>query len=131
MQATNFMLSCYGHPECTSLTDARQKIWSWKVSQRTGAAPKLQKLPPTNEALAENVVRAHIQVLVATWKHVIHLNLSNMDPLTHMEGQDVTVPVAHLRLLLLFLTMCLLLLIQVLFYQCYHMQVQKKWILQC
>ena len=81
VQATHFMLSCYGHPECTSLTDARQKIWSRKVSQSIGTAPKLQSLPPTNEAFAENVARAHLQV--AKWKHAIHINQPNIDPLTH------------------------------------------------
>lgn len=81
VQATHFILSCYGRPECTSLTDARQKIWSRKVSQSIGAAPKLQSLPPTNEAFAENVARAHLQV--AKWKHAIHLNPPNIDPLTH------------------------------------------------
>ena len=81
VQATHFILSCYGRPECTSLTDARQKIWSRKVSQSTSAAPKLQSLPPTNEAFAENVARAHLQV--AKWKHAIHLNPPNIDPLTH------------------------------------------------
>ncbi len=45
VQATNVMLSCYGRPECTSLTDARQKIWSWKVSQRIGAAPSFKNFP--------------------------------------------------------------------------------------
>ena len=43
--------------------------------------PKLQSLPPTNEAFAENVARARMQV--ATWKHAIHLNPPNMDALTH------------------------------------------------
>ena len=81
LQSTHFMLSCYGHPECVSLTDARQKIWSRKVSRSIGAAPKLQSLPPTNEAFAENVARAHLQV--AIWKQAIHLNPPNMDPLTH------------------------------------------------
>jgi hypothetical protein len=37
-QSTRFMLSCYGHPECESMTAARQKIWSTKVSRRIGAA---------------------------------------------------------------------------------------------
>ncbi len=46
VQATSFMLSCYGRPECTSLIDARQKIWLCKVSQSIGAAPKRQNLPP-------------------------------------------------------------------------------------
>ena len=71
-QSTSFMLSCYGHPECSSLTDARQKIWSLKVSRSIGAAPKLQSLPPTNEAFTENVARAHLQV--AIWKQALELN---------------------------------------------------------
>ena len=80
-QSTSFMLSCYGHPECSSLTDARQKIWSRKVSRSISAAPKLQSLPPTNEAFTENVARAHLQV--AIWKQALELNPPNVDPLTH------------------------------------------------
>ena len=41
VQATHFILSCYGRHECTSLTDARHKIWSREVSQSIAAAPKL------------------------------------------------------------------------------------------
>lgn len=81
LQATPFILSCYGHPECTSLTDARQKIWSQKVSRSIGAAPKLHSLPPTNEAFRENVARAHLQV--AVWKNAIDRHPPNMDPLVH------------------------------------------------
>ena len=80
-QSTSFMLSCYGHPECSSLTDAHQKIWSRKVSLSIDAAPKLQSMPPTNEAFTENVARAHLQV--AIWKQALELNLPNVDPLTH------------------------------------------------
>ncbi len=82
VQATSFMLSCYGHPECTSPTDALQKIWFREVLQSVGAALKLQNLSPTNEAFAQNVARAHPQI--AAWKHTIHLNPHNMGPLTHM-----------------------------------------------
>ena len=80
-QSTPFVLSCYGHPESASLTDARQKIWSRKVSRSLGAAPKLKTLPPTNEAFVENVARAHLQV--AIWKQALQRNPPNMDPLTH------------------------------------------------
>ena len=80
-QSTSFMLFCYGHPECSSLNDVRQKIWSRKVSRSIGAAPKLQSLPPTNEAFTENVARAHLQV--AIWKQALELNPPNVDPLTH------------------------------------------------
>ena len=44
-QATKFLLLCYGHPEYKTMTEARQKIWSSKV---TGAL-KLQTLPPTTQ----------------------------------------------------------------------------------
>ena len=74
-------MSCYGHPESASLTDARQKTWSLMVSRSIGAAPKLQTLPPTNEAFVENVARAHLQV--AIWKQTLQRNPLNMDPLTH------------------------------------------------
>ena len=80
-QATPFMLSCYGHPECDSMTAARQKMWSTKVSRNIGAAPKLQSLPPTNEAFRENVARAHLQV--AIWRQSLQLNPPDMDPLAH------------------------------------------------
>ena len=80
-QSTSFMLSCYGNPECSSLTDARQKIRSRKVSRSIGAAPTLQNLQPTNEAFRENVAWAHLQV--AIWKQALELNPPNVDPLTH------------------------------------------------
>ena len=74
------MLSCYGNPECSSLTDARQKIRSRKVSS-IGAAPTLQNLQPTNEAFTENVAWAHLQVAIL--KQALELNPPNVDPLTH------------------------------------------------
>ena len=52
-QSTSFIVSCYGYPESAYLTDARQKIWSLRVSRSIGAAPKLQTLSPTNEAFVE------------------------------------------------------------------------------
>ena len=80
-QSTSFVLSCYGHPECSSLTESRQKIWSRKVSRSIGAAPMLQSLPPKNEAFTESVARAHLQV--AIWKQALELHPPNVDPLTH------------------------------------------------
>ena len=63
-QSTSFIVSCYGHPESASLTDARQKIWSLRVSRSIGASPKLQTLPPTNEAFVENVARTHLHIAI-------------------------------------------------------------------
>ena len=93
-QASQFMLSCYGHPECDSMTEARQKIWSIKVSRSLGGAPKLQTLPPTNEAFRENVARAHLQV--AIWRHALEPNPPHLDPLSYGwikdEGSTSLVP---------------------------------------
>ena len=80
-QSTRFMLSCYGHPECESMTSARLKVWSAKVSRSIGGAPKLQTLPPTDEAFSENVARAHLQV--AIWREAMAPNPPDMDPLAH------------------------------------------------
>ena len=44
-KSTSFIVSCYGHPESASLTDARQKIWSLRVSRSIDAAPELHTLP--------------------------------------------------------------------------------------
>ena len=41
VQSVRVMLTCYGHRECSSLTDASQKILSQKVSRNIGAASKL------------------------------------------------------------------------------------------
>ena len=75
------IVSCYGYSESASLPDARQKIWSLRVARSIDAAPKIQTLPPTNEAFVENVARAHLQV--AIWKQALQRNPPNMDPLTH------------------------------------------------
>ena len=67
VQATPFMLACYSQPSCTSLTKAHQKLWSSKVTNCIRSTTELASLPPTSEALALNVARAHLQV--AIWKH--------------------------------------------------------------
>ena len=81
LQATRFMLMCYGHFECQSMTSARQKIWTTKISRSICGAPKLQTLPPTDEAFRENVLRAHLQV--AVWRKALDPNPPNIDPLKH------------------------------------------------
>ena len=77
-QATRFILACYNHPECDSMTTTRHKIWSIKVSRTIGSAPKLQTLPPTNEAFRENIARAHLQV--AIWRHASEPNPPDLNP---------------------------------------------------
>ena len=80
-QSKHFILSCYGHSDCKTLTEARQTIWSKKVSRSICSAPKLQSLPPTDEAFRENAARAHLQV--AIWKHAIDPHPPQLDPLNH------------------------------------------------
>ena len=49
-QATHFMRACYGQSNCSSFTEARQKVWALKVCRSKASAPKLCSLPPTSEA---------------------------------------------------------------------------------
>lgn len=80
-QARQFLLSCYGHPECETMTEARQKMWSNKVSRSICSAPKLQALPPTDEAFRENAARAHYQI--AIWRKAIEPHPPSLNPLNH------------------------------------------------
>ena len=48
------------------MTVAHKKIWFAKVGNSVACGPKLASLPPTAEALKENVAHAHLQV--ARWK---------------------------------------------------------------
>ena len=41
--------------ECSSLTDASQKIWSRNVSRNIGASSKLESIPSSNESFRENM----------------------------------------------------------------------------
>ena len=66
VQSAPIMLSCYGHPECSSLTDARQHYMVMVAKSLTQywRCIKLQSLVcPLNEAVMENVVMAHMHVL--------------------------------------------------------------------
>ena len=77
------------------MTTARHKIWSIKVSRTIGSAPKLQTLPPTNEAFRENVARAHLQV--AIWRHASEPNPPDLNPVNFGwmkdESSDALLPV--------------------------------------
>ena len=67
-QATAFMCSCYGHKNCTSMTQARIIAWTNKTGRRT-KTPKLCSLPPTTEAFELNVMRGYYQC--AIWKQAL------------------------------------------------------------
>lgn len=80
-QATTFVLACYGQSRCSTMTEARQKVWSRKVFRTIGGAPKLETLPPTTEAFNENVARAHLQV--AIWRHAGETDPPEMNPVMY------------------------------------------------
>ena len=44
-QATTFMAACYGQPQCSTMTEARQKQWAAKTGKRLTTAPKVFSLP--------------------------------------------------------------------------------------
>ena len=63
-QSAPVMLTSYGRRECSSLTDASQKIWWRKVSRNIGVSSKLQSLPSSNESFRENMARAPMHVVI-------------------------------------------------------------------
>ena len=93
-QATHFMLTCYGRQRCHSMTEARQQMWFSKVGRSKASAPKLCSLPPTSEAFAHNVARAHLQV--AIWLHALDPNPLVLDRTSygwsHEEGSTALSP---------------------------------------
>ena len=93
-QSRYFILSCYGYPQCETMTESRQKMWSNKVSRSICSAPKLHALPPTEEAFKENAARAHLQV--AIWRNASEPHPPSLNPLnygwTKQKGSDPLSP---------------------------------------
>jgi hypothetical protein len=66
-EATKFVAACYGSKTVENMSKVRFEIWRSKTSKKKiTKPPPLKSLPPTSEAFAENVKRAHLQV--ALWK---------------------------------------------------------------
>ena len=76
VQSAPVRLTCYGHPECSSLTDAGQKIWSRKFPRNISDASTLQSIPSTNEYFMENMAMASMQ-------YSLDLNSPKNNPLRH------------------------------------------------
>ena len=85
-QATKFILACYGQSQCSTVTEACQRLWTSKVGRSLAGAPKLASLPPTNEAFGENVAHAHLQV--ATWRHALKSEPPSLQPSAYGWEQD-------------------------------------------
>ena len=56
-EARPFNLEYYGINECTSLNEARVKVWESRMRRSTLEPPKLCSLPPTDAAFKQNVLR--------------------------------------------------------------------------
>ena len=61
------MLSCYNVRNADTMSDARMSVWASKTGRSMVSIPKLESLPPTNEAFEMNVRRAHLQAWI--WKN--------------------------------------------------------------
>ena len=63
-QATTFMSACYGVKDATDMSQTRLVVWGAKNGKGYTSAPNLSALPPTREAFAENMKRAHYQAIL-------------------------------------------------------------------
>lgn len=77
-QATAFMSVCYGQTiYFESMSETRLQVWATKLG-RGSLSSKLCCLPPTSEAFAENVKRAHYQAI--GWRSLEDNNPPDIDP---------------------------------------------------
>lgn len=94
-QSVAFVLACYSQGSCRSLSEARQRTWTKKIAQRRASAPQLSSLPPTDEALRQNILRAQLQV--AIWRHALDPHPPDLDVTLHgwskRDGTDTLHPV--------------------------------------
>ncbi|KAK3890902.1 hypothetical protein Pcinc_005201 [Petrolisthes cinctipes] len=82
LEATQFIAACYGEkagPD-DSMSDIRYRHWISRMGRKTAASVhQLKSLPPTSEALVENVKRAHFQACI--WRAALTGEAPDMDPL--------------------------------------------------
>ena len=71
-QATRFISVCYGMKDSTDMSHTRLLVWGKKNGKGHSSSPNLASLPPTREAVIENVKRAHFQTVL--WRTI------NIDP---------------------------------------------------
>lgn len=69
-EAASFISVCYGMKSALSMSELRYVVWAKKMANaRVTSAPKLKNLPPTQEAFAQHVYRAHLQTMI--WKSAL------------------------------------------------------------
>lgn len=88
VQATAYVSACYGQLSSESMSETRWKVWASKTGHASSSPPKLCSLPPTNEAFAENVKRAHHQAIV--WRSLDDNNPPELDPEMYGWTKDTT-----------------------------------------
>ena len=75
MECKQFVAACYGFPGENDLSVVRYKVWRRKTETgKLTQSFELRTLPPSNSALQQNILRAHL--LCAYWRSswiVIHL----------------------------------------------------------
>ena len=76
--ATTFIAACYGVRYAKSMSEDRVAVRKTRTSAARNQASTLQSLPPTSEAFADNVKRAHLQVI--TWLLAACANSPESDP---------------------------------------------------
>ncbi|KAH3720870.1 hypothetical protein DPMN_063780 [Dreissena polymorpha] len=64
----------------------RQTLWAARVGKSGKAMPSLASLPPTTEALFENMKRAHIQACI--WKQALDAEPPDLDPCCYAWRKD-------------------------------------------
>ena len=94
-QSIKFICAAYGKvaESCKSMTECRVKMWRHKIGKSGASSVKLCTLPPTSDALIQNIHRCHLQV--ATWKAALLESPPNMDPTDYgweLDHQSILMP---------------------------------------
>ena len=79
-EANEFISACYGSHVTGDMSSIRYAIWTSKMAnKKLTSAPQLKTLPPTTEAFAEHVHRAHFQA--AIWREALQPDPPDMNPI--------------------------------------------------
>ena len=78
-EGINLLLYCYKKTKVNCVTEVRKKVWKHRVSQNNASAPTLESLSPTNEALLENLKKAHIQASI--WHNSFSVDPPTFNPI--------------------------------------------------
>jgi len=77
-QATEFITACYGSKCNGTMSHVRFNMWQYKTGHSQSKTFKLPSLPPTSEAFALHVRRAHYQA--CTWRAALESDPPKINP---------------------------------------------------